>query len=274
MLGSDRTFMAWRERLPGETFNAMLRGDVDNYTKNCLDGLQKARIISNDHGVFRLAATKPLPDEWLAAPPALALELNQEALRLRNEMSLSFEEIKQALILSHAQMAQVFPDYKTPKELAQEASGKKPGRPGRKPAKEYSDADMEKALRIAEAKGIREAKRETGVPMLKIKAALKSKLGSVPTRAGRKAKVLPASVAKRIQELAQDGKSTEGIYNALRHELEMQLSRRKIREVLNVKKRRVRPSTRKPPTAKPSHPTKPKTAVKVKAKPAKKKVKR
>lgn len=267
MLGSDRTFMAWRERLPGETFNAMLRGDVDNYTKNCLDGLQKARIISNDHGVFRLAATKPLPDEWLTPPPALAIEVQQEALRLRDEMGLPFDEVKQNLILSHAQMAQIFPDYKTPKELAQAASGRMPGRPGRKPAKEYSEADLAKAVQIAETKGLREAKRETGVPMLKIKAELESKLGSVPTRAGRKAKVLPASITKRIQELAQDGKSIEAIYKALQGELEMQLSRRKIREVLNVKKRVAR---RKPTAAKQDAPPRTKPKAKPVRKPTRK----
>ena len=241
-LGAERTFLAWRERQDGETFNAMMRGDTDNYTKNCLDGLQKARVVNNDRGVFRLVATKPLPTSWLTAPISVTDEIVQAAIRLRAKGE-SYQNIKSNLILSHEKMANLFPDYQSPKAQTRgkSRSGRDAGRP---PIKAYTIEDLEQALIIAEREGLRSARRQTGVPTTQIKAALLAKLGVIPKRAGRPIKVIPKIIIEKIQALAQDGNRVNAIRAAL--ELERQtpgeatLSVRKIRTILNLHKKQVR----------------------------------
>lgn len=239
MLGANRTFLAWRERQGGETFNAMLRGDTDNYTKNCLDGLQKARVISNDRGVFRLVATKPLPTNWLTTPVAVADEIAQAAIQMHTEGE-SYQKIKNNLILSYAKMAELFPDYQS---IKLQAKGKqKTGRDaGRPPTKAYTKQDVIQALTIAECEGLRAARRQTGVPTTQIKAALVAKLGVIPKRAGRPTKVLPKAVIEKIRLLAQDGNRVTTIQALLRSEREsiggVVVSIRKIRTVLNLRKK-------------------------------------
>lgn len=239
MLGADRTFLAWRERQKNETFNAILRGDTDNYTKNCLDGLQKARIISNDRGVFRLVATKPLPTTWLTAPIPIADEITQAAIKMRAD-GASYQKIKNNLILSYAKMAELFPEYQSPKlqTKGKQQTGRDAGRP---PTRAYTKQDIIQALTIAENEGLRAARRQTGVPTTQIKAALVAKLGTIPKRAGRPTKILPKVIIEKIQALAQNGNRTATIHKLLQSEHkdtgEATVSIRKIRTVLNLHKK-------------------------------------
>jgi Holliday junction resolvase RusA-like endonuclease len=239
MLGADRTFLAWRERQNGETFNATLRGDTDNYTKNCLDGLQKAHVISNDRGVFRLIATKSLPKDWLTAPISVANEIARAAIQMHKE-GKSYQDIKSSLILSYEKMAILFPDYQSQrlKITGKQKTGRDAGRP---PNKAYDKQDIMRALTIAEKEGLRAARRQTGVPNVQIKAALVAKIGIIPKRAGRPAKVLPEAVIQKIQTLAQNGNRVTTIQALLRSESESIggtiVSIRKIRRVLNLHKK-------------------------------------
>ena len=239
VLGADRTFLAWRERQRGETFNAMLRGDTDNYTKNCLDGLQKARVINNDRGVFRLVATKSLPKDWLTAPMLVTDELAQAARQLRND-GKSYKDIKEYLILSHAKMAALFPDYPLTKTQTK-GKGKTGRDAGRPPSKAYTTEDIKQALAVAEQEGLRAARRQTGVPTTQIKAALVAKLGTIPKRAGRPTKVLSSNIIEQIQALAQDGNRITSIQTILRSNKELTggvtVSIRKIRTILNLHKK-------------------------------------
>ena len=44
--------------IPVEEWKTKLRGDLDNYIKLCLDGLQRAEIIENDRSVVKITAVK------------------------------------------------------------------------------------------------------------------------------------------------------------------------------------------------------------------------
>jgi Holliday junction resolvase RusA-like endonuclease len=236
ILGTDRTFLAWRERQEGETFNAMLRGDTDNYTKNCLDGLQKAHVISNDRGVFRLVATKSLPTTWLTAPISVTNEITKAALELRAKGE-SYQNIKNNLILSYEKMANIFPNYQ-PTKLQTKGKYKTGRDAGRPPIKDYTAEDLTSALMIAEREGLRAARRQTGVPITQIKAVLVAKLGIIPKRAGRPSKALPKAVIEKIQTLAQNGNRVTDIQKTLLLERETSggviVSIRKIRKILNL----------------------------------------
>jgi Holliday junction resolvase RusA-like endonuclease len=70
-----RTFMAWRRPSEAEArWSQELLGDVDNYAKTILDGLQKAGVIRNDRGVIEARVTKV--DPWKG--PAESLEEYQK----------------------------------------------------------------------------------------------------------------------------------------------------------------------------------------------------
>jgi len=240
ILGTDRTFLAWRERQDGETFNAMLRGDTDNYTKNCLDGLQKARIIINDRGVFRLVATKSLPTTWLTTPTSVSDEITQAAIQMYKQ-GVSHQEIKNDLIISYAKMAEIFPNYKSTKKIHDKKKNQTGRDPGRPPMKAYTQQDVIRALTIAESEGLRAARRQTGVPTTQIKMALVAKLGIIPKRAGRPTKVIPNFVIEKIRTLAQNGNKVTDIHALLRIEDKdmagIIVSVRKIRTVLNLHKK-------------------------------------
>ena len=129
IVGHNRSFLAWRPRNPDETFNATLRGDTDNFFKNGADGLQKARILNNDRGVFRITGAKSFPNEWLTQPPALADEVAAQAHK-RHDAGATLDQIKLDLVLSHLQMAKLFPgEWNAPKFIAKKlrlAAGAKP----------------------------------------------------------------------------------------------------------------------------------------------------
>lgn len=61
-LSGYRTFLAWAP-MPAEDAPA-LRGDLDNFTKNTLDGLQRSGRLKNDRDIARLHVTR----EHLAPP--------------------------------------------------------------------------------------------------------------------------------------------------------------------------------------------------------------
>lgn len=112
--GSHRTFLAWRSREMDEPMNRGLRGDVDNFAKNILDGLQKAGVLPNDRGVHRLTAAKDLPESWLNAPPTLEEVLRQEAMARRSKGE-PLETIRVEMRLSKAHLGRIFPDYRPAK---------------------------------------------------------------------------------------------------------------------------------------------------------------
>ncbi len=114
VLGTHRSFLAWRSREEDESMNRDLRGDADNFAKNILDGLQRAGVLPNDRGVFRLTATKDLPEGWDRPPVPLEEALRQAALELKAK-GTPFETICVELRLSRAHMGRIFADYDVPR---------------------------------------------------------------------------------------------------------------------------------------------------------------
>lgn len=115
VVGAQRTFLAWRPLAQGEDL-AQLRGDVDNYAKNLLDGLQQAGPLPNDRGVGRLSVTKLLAQDpdWTA--PSASLEDHIRALAQdRRNKGEHPEAIRVELRLSRASAQRLIPDYQLPR---------------------------------------------------------------------------------------------------------------------------------------------------------------
>lgn len=115
IFGANRTFLAWRPREENETFDTALRYDTDNAAKNILDGLQSAGVLRNDRGVFRLSASKELPEGWEQPPLPLEKAIQNEATRLE-AAGHDLDAIRTELRLSKAHMARIFPGrYSAPR---------------------------------------------------------------------------------------------------------------------------------------------------------------
>lgn len=112
--GTHRTFLAWRPLEEGESFNGLLRFDVDNFLKNVQDGAQRAGIFLNDKGVRRAIASKDIPKGWDTPPDDLETALRNEA-KARHGRGDAFETIMVDMRLAKAHMARIFPDYKPPR---------------------------------------------------------------------------------------------------------------------------------------------------------------
>lgn len=101
-LGFDahRTFIAWT---PEITQTPELRGDIDNYAKNVMDALQRARVIPNDRSVTTLVASKTFIPE--APKPLESHLLDRVQALLAKTPEASSKTIAAALQLSvrHAQ---------------------------------------------------------------------------------------------------------------------------------------------------------------------------
>lgn len=215
IIGNNYTFIAWRERQKGETFNAILRGDIDNYTKNCLDGLQKARVINNDRGVFRLIATKSLPENWLTPPRAIEQLLIKEAQKLKRS-GVDNKNIKIQLVLSHKQMSEIFDDYQNHKKNKKSEHTKGKGRPSNI---QYTTNDIAYAISLVHDHSLRAIQRKTGIPITKLKSILQAQLNTLPKRTGgRPIKKLTELTINRIHSLAQDGYSIAAIQAILKDE--------------------------------------------------------
>jgi Holliday junction resolvase RusA-like endonuclease len=153
--GHNRTFIAWRRRNEDETFAAHLRADTDNYYKNVADALQRARIISNDRGVFRITGEKSFPAAWVSQPTPLAEEVVALARRLHKD-GVPLGQVKANLVLTYAEMATLFPgEYHPPRRSAK--------RMGHAQSKEIrSDAQVAVRNALDAGKTLTEAIAETG----------------------------------------------------------------------------------------------------------------
>ena len=137
IFGANRAFMAWRPREEDETFDSGLRYDVDNASKNVLDGLQSAGVLRNDRGIFRLGASKEFPEGWEIPPTSLEQAIQNEAHRLE-VAGKDLEFIRGELRLSKAHLARIFPGrYAAPRT----AKERDPG---------AAHAAAQKALRLLE----------------------------------------------------------------------------------------------------------------------------
>jgi hypothetical protein len=113
VFGETRTFIAWRSRETDEPFNRVLRGDVDNFAKTILDGLQSAGVVPNDRGVFRLTCSKEQPETWTTPAAPLEDAVRNEAAALRGS-GLELETVRVQLRLARAHMARLFPGEYNP----------------------------------------------------------------------------------------------------------------------------------------------------------------
>lgn len=115
VVGAQRTFLAWRPLAQDEHL-AQLRGDVDNYAKNLLDGLQQAGPLPNDRGVGRLSITKLLAHDEAWNTPTQSVEdhLRTEAAA-RRAQGQHPESIRVDLRLSRASAQRLIPDYQLPR---------------------------------------------------------------------------------------------------------------------------------------------------------------
>lgn len=151
VFGTHRTFIAWRMREQDEPMNRALRGDVDNFSKNILDGLQRAGILPNDRGVFHLTATKGIPSGWDQPTMPLEETIRKMALDQRAKGE-SYETIMADLRLSRAHMLRIFPDYKLPRAF-------RPKNPSQDHAKTKQALD-----RILAGEPYIKVRKETGAP--------------------------------------------------------------------------------------------------------------
>lgn len=158
--GTNRTFIAWRPREAYESFNADLRGDVDNLAKIVLDGLQSANVLLNDRGVCRLIASKPRPTQW-ASPPLELDEVLRTEITRRSDQGEDLETIRADLRLSRAHMARLTPNYKV----------RRGARP-KDPARDAFLARQAAESILRDHVPYLEARRATGAPAAPLKAEL------------------------------------------------------------------------------------------------------
>jgi len=193
VLGSNRTFIAWRAREADEDMNRSLRGDADNFAKNILDGMQKSGVLPNDRGVHRVTAAKDLPQAW-AEPPLPVLEVIEREARVRKDQGQPFETIMADLRLSKAHMGRIFPDYRAPKSIRPKES------PGAALAK--AKAAVELILQGTPYKKAREEAGATGTALRKaLGHALKPRVMEGKT-----------TLHELANELELDPRSVSGIF--------------------------------------------------------------
>ncbi len=146
------SFIAWRDLDPDlDGDPAALPGDVDNYAKNTLDGLQRARVLRNDRAVMRLSSIKT-PVAEFGVLPSLDERLFAAAhAALPNAETASVEELdeaRRALGTTRAQMHAWFPHYPLKARARRRAEGT-PAKPRKKKAKDTANSSAEYAEKRA-----------------------------------------------------------------------------------------------------------------------------
>jgi hypothetical protein len=133
---TSSTFIAWREfdsEFDGQAV-VDLPGDVDNYAKNALDGLQKAGVLINDKDVETLRSSKALPAEFGDLPTLEDRLLAALRARVSNDSPVAdLEAAREMVGVTRAQMATWFPAFPLRREARpnrQRPSTRSPTVPG------------------------------------------------------------------------------------------------------------------------------------------------
>jgi transposase-like protein len=151
------SFIAWRDLDPDlDGDPTALPGDVDNYAKNTLDGMQRARVLRNDRVVMRLSSIKTPVSEFGVLPTLDERLLAAAHAALPGAETASVEELdeaRRALGTTRAQMHAWFPHYPLKARARRRAEGTPtkgtPAKPRKKKAKDTADSSAEYAEKRA-----------------------------------------------------------------------------------------------------------------------------
>lgn len=150
------SFIAWRDLDPDVDGDpATLPGDVDNYAKNVLDGMQRAGLLRNDRLVARLSAIKATVAEF-GTLHTLTERLHAAALQACPKAAKATEseldQVRKTIGATRAQMHAWFPHYppvRSGRRRSGSSSGSGSRKPGRPKGSRHIDPRLEQVLALA-----------------------------------------------------------------------------------------------------------------------------
>ena len=109
------TLVAWRELVTDYDGDPpSLPGDIDNYAKNVLDGLQRGALLSNDRAVIRLSGVKASPTDIGAVPTLderVLAAIHATCPNAETATTTQLEDVRNTVGATRAQMHNWFPSF-------------------------------------------------------------------------------------------------------------------------------------------------------------------
>ncbi len=109
------TVVAWRDLVTDYDGDPpSLPGDIDNYSKNVLDGLQRGALLANDRAVIRLSGVKASPADIGAVPTLeerLLAAIHTACPHAETAPITELEDVRNTVGATRAQMHTWFPSF-------------------------------------------------------------------------------------------------------------------------------------------------------------------